>query len=86
MQNAEAGYSSAPKALPFMRQLGRHELGRSASTMTVATKVAECMRVNAMYSKEAQYYVHVLHAYLQCTGIHITRLGYSRDQVPNRRR
>jgi hypothetical protein len=34
--DAEAGYSSVPKALPFMRQLGRHDLGQSASTMTAA--------------------------------------------------
>jgi hypothetical protein len=29
----EAGYSSVPKALPFMRQGGRHGVGRSASTV-----------------------------------------------------
>jgi hypothetical protein len=33
---AEAGYSSVPKALPFMRQLGRHDVGQTASTMTKA--------------------------------------------------
>jgi hypothetical protein len=34
--DAEAGYSSVPKALPFMRQLGRHEDGQSANTVTMA--------------------------------------------------
>jgi hypothetical protein len=33
--DAEAGYSSVPKALPFMRQLGRHDDGQSASTVTM---------------------------------------------------
>lgn len=34
--DAQAVYSSVPKALPFMRQLGRHEDGQSASTITMA--------------------------------------------------
>jgi hypothetical protein len=37
---AEAGYSLVPKALPFMRQLGRHDVGQSASTITKAEELA----------------------------------------------
>jgi hypothetical protein len=40
MRRAEAGYSSVPTALAFMRQLGRHKVGQSASTKPMAQELA----------------------------------------------
>jgi hypothetical protein len=70
MRRAEAGYSSVPKALAFMRQLGRHKVGQSASTMTTVQELAVGSREGEFIYTMCMYNTKCL-ACMQCTGTHL---------------